>query len=91
MMDLIEKYALLIAAFLVIAVNFYWLFKWRIPKDQKKKRNFWDYYFIWPLLLSRKEGDHYVKRDFSRREWIGIISIVLLVLLALIFVPGKPK
>ena len=91
MTEFIEKYVFLIAAVLVGVVPLCWFLKWRNTQEPKKKRSFWDYYFLWPLLLSRKEGDHYVQRDFTRREWIGIISIGLLMLLALIFFSGKPQ
>ena len=91
--DLIEKYLVLIVV-LLFAVGFiFWLITRSNASRQNKetKRTFWDYYFLWPLLLSRKEGDKYVQRGFTSREWIWILILVLTCISAVLFFPDVKK
>lgn len=50
------------------------------------KHGFWDYVFIWPLLLSRKtpEGRR-EPRDFTKRELIGWGVVIALGVAAVVF------
>jgi hypothetical protein len=50
------------------------------------KHGFWDYVFIWPLLMGRKTRDGTrVPRDFTKREVIGWGIVIALGVVAVVF------
>jgi hypothetical protein len=91
MTEFLMKYGFLILAVLFSA----WFIIWIIlrndttKEDQEFKPTIWSYLFIWPLLLTRKEGYRTIQRGFSKREWIGWLIFALIALLAILFTPTK--
>ncbi len=91
MTEFLLKYGFLIVAVLLAAGFIIWL----ILRNDTAKENedfkptIWSYLFIWPLLLTRKEGDRTVQRGFTKREWIGWLIFALIALLAILFTPTK--
>jgi hypothetical protein len=81
----------LFLAMLLPSVFIIWLIYKNIAVKREITRSFWNYLFIWPLLLTRKEGDKYVQRGFSRREWIWIVILLLTAILAVWFFPDQKK
>ncbi|MBT0652701.1 hypothetical protein [Geomobilimonas luticola] len=82
--------------FLIIAVLFFTGFIiWIILRNdstkegQEFKPTIWSYLFIWPSLLTRKEGDRTIQRGFTKREWIGWLIFALIALFAILFTPTK--
>ena len=91
MTDFLLKYGFLIFAVLIFAGFIIWII---LRNDTTKaneefKPTIWSYLFIWPLLLTRKEGDRTVQRGFTKREWIGWLIFALIALLAILFTPTK--
>ena len=93
MIDLIvfiEKYWVVLAAILSMLIGSVFMLR-LISKNVAEKndvsKSIWSYVFIWPLLLTKKEDGKNVQREFTRKEWIGIIILIVIMLLALIFTP----
>ncbi len=90
-MEFVIKYSFLIIAGLIVVVFLGWaIFRGTNETASKNvKRSFWDYYFIWPILLSQKKGDQTVQRGFNRREWVWVIILIVIAILAVIFTPTE--
>ena len=86
----IERHWLLLAVFLPSGI-IVWLIYKNIVDKREVTRSFWSYLFIWPLLLTRKEGDKYVQLGFSRREWIWILILLITAILAVLCFPDVKK
>ena len=48
------------------------------------RRGILDYLFLWPLLLSRRDGSQVVRRGFSSRELIGWLIVAVIAVLAVV-------
>ena len=84
----IETHLCLLLTVLLSVGFIIWLIYRNIAGKKEVTRSLWDYLFLWPLLLTRKEGDKYVQRGFSRREWRWILILVVLGILAVLFTPS---
>ena len=89
----IETHLFLLLAVLFIVGFIVWLIYRSITANEKREstRSFWSYLFIWPLLLTRKEGGKTVQRGFTRREWIWWLIFAVIALLAILFTPTVKK
>lgn len=47
-------------------------------------RDIRDFLFLWPLLLSRRDGGQVVRRGLSRRELIGWLIVAVIAVLAVV-------
>jgi hypothetical protein len=85
----LDAYLYLLFAGLLAIGFIFWLIIRNLVKNKniKTTRNVWSYLFIWPILLTKKEGDKSVQRSFTRREWIGWLIFAVIVLLAIILTP----
>jgi len=86
----IEKYWIVLAAVLSMLIGSAFmihLISRNITEKNDVRKSIWSYVFLWPLLLTKKEEGKYVQRELTRKEWIGIIILFLIMLLALIFTP----
>jgi len=90
-MEFSTKYGFLMVTLCIFAGFMVWIVVRNntTNENQEYKPKIWSYLFVWPLLLTRKEGDKTVQRGFSRREWIGWLIFVLIALLAILFTPTK--
>jgi len=91
MTEFLMKYGILIFAVLISVGFIIWII---LRNDMTKgneefKPTIWSYLFLWPLLLTKKEGDRTVQRGFTKREWIGWLIFAVIALLAIIFTPTK--
>jgi hypothetical protein len=86
----IEKYWVVLAAVLFMLTGSAFMIR-LVSKNVAEKtdvsKSSWSYVFIWPLMLIKKEDGKYVQREFTRTEWIGIVILIGIMLLALIFTP----
>jgi hypothetical protein len=88
--DFLEKYWIILAAVLSMLIGSAFmihLISRNITEKNDVRKSIWSYVFLWPLLLTKKEEGKYVQRELPRKEWIGIIILILIMLLALIFTP----
>jgi len=90
---LLEAYKyLFLAGFLAIGLIFWMFFRNLATKSNiETTRKLWDYLFIWPILLTKKESDKSVQRSFTRREWVGWLIFALIALLAILLTPTTRK
>ena len=85
-----ERYCVLLAVLMVALISSIFTIRLILKNISEKKevtRSISSYIFLWPLLLTRKEGDKYVQRGFTRREWIGLLILALIMVLAILFTP----
>ena len=59
--------------------------------ERESRRTIWSYLFIWPLLLSKKQGDKTVERGLSKREWVGWLIVAIVIVLAVSLTPSKVR
>ena len=88
--DFIGKYWIVLAAVLSMLIGSAFMIRLisrNITEKNEVRKSIWSYVFLWPLLLTKKEEEKYVQRDLTRKEWIGIIILIVIMLLALIFTP----
>jgi general stress protein CsbA len=88
--DFIEKYWIVLATVLSILIGSAFMIRLisrNVAEKNDVSKNIWSYVFIWPLLLTKKEEGKSIQRDLTRKEWIGIIILIVIMLLALIFTP----
>ena len=88
--DFMDKYWIVLAAVLSMLIGSAFMIRLisrNITEKNDVRKSIWSYVFIWPLLLTKKEEGKYVQRELTRKEWIGIIILFLIMLLALIFTP----
>jgi uncharacterized membrane protein len=82
---------LLIGLFFMVGLII-WLVSRNVTKENiEAKRTFWSYFFIWPLLLTRKEGEKSVQRGLTRREWIGWLVVAAIVVAAILLTPSNAR
>jgi general stress protein CsbA len=86
----IEKYWVVLAAVLSMLIGTAFVIRLisrNVAEKSDVSKSIWSYVFIWPLLLTQKKDGKDVQREFTRNEWIGIIILIVIMLLALIFTP----
>jgi hypothetical protein len=86
-----EKYWHLMFAMFIMLGFILWLIMRKAAAKENKEvaLSIWSYLLIWPILLTRKEGDKYMQRSFTRREWIGWLIFGLVALVAIIATTPK--
>jgi hypothetical protein len=83
---LITRYWYLLAALAFGVVFVIMLIRTSVRRKdaQPASRDIWDFLFLWPLLLSRRDGGQVVRRGFSNRELIGWLIVAVIAVLAVV-------
>lgn len=83
---LITQYWYLLAAIAFGVVTVIVLIRTSVRRKdaQPASRDIWHVLFLWPFLLSRRDGSQIVRRDFSSREWIGWLIVAVIATLAVL-------
>jgi membrane protease YdiL (CAAX protease family) len=62
-----------------------------LQDGREAKRTIWSFLFIWPLMLTKKQGDKIIERGFSKREWVGWLIVFIIAVLAIILTPSRAR
>ncbi len=89
--SIVKHWYLLIGVFLM-AGFIIWLLSRNVTRESTEaKPGFWSYLFIWPLLLTRKEGGTSMQRGLTRREWFGWVVVAAIVVAVILLTPSKTR